>query len=1590
MNDKEHPTGIHTRHLKAKLDEVAVLLRSGNGHINGATKSSKELLPASELSTHLFSKAPVEFINERSATELGSITTESYEVLEELLANKSAFAFQTKTTKERISCIIALGDRPFIVSSIAESARESNIEITLFLHPILSLDGKKYSLSYIEILPVADDRLTVFRDSVERALRDLMNATDDFGSMVVRVDDLAQNLESQTKNSLQEAVSKREASDFLQWIIDGSYIFLGHAEWTLNKEGALSLKPSTALGIFKSHDDSYREQLIRESREDAVRTLSSANLLNVTKLRVESRIHRRLALINISIREESEGKPRAIHSLVGLLTSKAITQESSSVPLIRRKLRELIELEEVHDNSYDYKFIVDTIDRMPKEEALCLDTESLRAIIETAIGVHHQNHTRLWVSLDKSERGASVLLVVPRDRFNSDVRRSVQQYLEEVFHAVPGSAEYHLDFTRDPQVRLYFYIPIPAGAEHGKIDVKRWEKEILKLSRGWLDNLEERLLSSRTLRDPEVIARKYLGSFPPEYQAVQSVEQSEADIESMETLTESGPVAVRFRPGVTPGSYVVLIYKRDQEISLSQALPVLENAGLEVITSNTWQIAPRPGTPIYIHHFLVQIKRPGRVDQKVLDDIFAPGIAEVLLGNAENDSLNSLLLSGPLTIRAIGLLRAYACLLWQVNKFATRGAIFEALASVPASAVAFWKLFDLKFNPELQISVAARGQQFANLLNGYRDSLREVSEITKDRILRSLVSLLEHTVRTNFYLNRSALALKIHSEKVDVIPAPKPMYEIFVRSRYFEGVHLRASKVARGGIRWSERNDDYRSEVLGLMKTQKIKNVLIVPSGAKGGFAVRYLPKEPSEVPKVVEEHYKSFIRALLSIADNRVNDRVKHPQDVIIYDEPDPYFVVAADKGTATFSDVANKIAIDEYSFWLNDAFASGGSKGYDHKKYGITAKGAWECVKRLFHDIGLDYVSQPFTAIGIGDMSGDVFGNGLLLSDKVKLVAAFNHKHIFVDPDPDPVVSFAERKRLFELPRSQWSDYDRSLISKGGGIFERFSKEILLTPELRTALGIAPTVPDSINGEELIAAILRAPVDLLWNGGIGTYVKSRFESHADVNDGTNDRVRVNADELRVKVVGEGGNLGFTQRARIEFALEGGQINTDAIDNSGGVDLSDHEVNIKILFSELLRSGKVTLQERDQMMLDMAPAVIKAVLDHNKSHAAMLSMAVARSKKSVTYFQSLLRQMTKLGYINRSLDFLPEDEDLVERSNRKGGLSRPELAICLAAVKMWIKDVLLGSELIKDPLLKGYLLEYFPEVMRERFKDEIFIHPLGPNIIATQVTNTLVDAVGITFIHRMCLNYSVTPIAVIKCSLAAELVLGSRTVRAALSKFDNFSDNQLFLTLRREVSKSLRDGCAWFISYHGEDLTLDQIVELYRSSFLTVIQHTEEVLSGEELATFEKRFAEYQSLGFDEFVARRLSAYPFVVSIFEMLWTARESGKNIRAVAKVYSHVMEALGITTILKLENLIEPSNKWEHQVLVNSHEEIRKSISRITCRLLDRGALTRPAVIEEIRKSRSFEQLVGTIEEIRESVPTVAALSVIGKQLRGFEL
>ena len=1530
-----------------------------------------------QIAERLFARAPLELLEQHTSQELLEIIHTTASCVERVVTGEVAVDVHTARGRGCASIAIAVTDRPFVVNTVMECCREDGVRLRTLLHPVYDTNRGVVSASYIEIEDAEVERLQSLADKISSAIQSLLPVTDDYPKMQAHIRGIAEKL------SMSGGPGSEEISAFASWLTEGHFNLFGSVVLEA-QAGGLQIIDCAGLCSLKSD---LAEELKAELKLDIASLTKNGQGIFVNSLLSTSPVHRRTRLTSISFAEPVEpGKRERFSAFVGLFTSKALTQECSSIPLIRQRFWQLVKAEGFAENSHDFKSVASIVDSLPKEAALGLALDAIRLIVNSVLGVATSSETVTSVWPDADGRGICILVVMTRTRFDARVKQSIEEYLAGVFNADPVTSEHHLDITNRPVVRLYFYVPTSTSTLKD-IQVDDLRSSIAELARSWHEDLEIALTHKYRNGAVHKLLSNYGGAFSEEYRASQSIADCIDDIAQIETLSAQSPlqIAIANLDQDKPDAATIVVYGLGSEITISQAVPILENCGFLVINERSWKISPLHTPVVTSNRFRVRTRSGNPIDLNRFAQLLPPAMVRAFHEGRDNDILNTLLIEAGLDLRAVAGIRTYCRFLWQVKRFASRFSIYRTLANNPDLARQLWNIFEVLFDPKCKDSLEDRKRRAATESAALIESLRHVKDVTTDRIFRSMLALLENTVRTNFYLNLPYIALKFRSEAIDIMPHPRPMFEVFVNSPIVEGVHLRSGMVARGGLRWSDRPDDYRSEVLGLMKTQRIKNALIVPTGAKGGFIIKNTPTDPKQLPVAVREAYSEYIRALLSIADTMRDGRVVRAQEVLAYEGDDPYFVVAADKGTATFSDVANQIAVKEFSFWLNDAFASGGSNGYDHKKYGITAKGAWECVVRHFRDLGMDFERVPFTAVGIGDMAGDVFGNGMLLSRKLKLLAAFNHKHIFLDPSPDPERSFEERRRLFELKGSQWSDYQSSLISKGGGIFDRYAKEIPLGAEIREALGVTVDTPEVVSGDALISIILKAPVDLMWNGGIGTYVKSRQQSHAEVSDGANDAVRINADELRCKIIGEGGNLGLTQIARIEANRLGVSLNTDAIDNSGGVDLSDHEVNLKILFSRLLQDGKVSLEERNAILLEMANEVCEAVLNHNRSHALLLTHSAVGSRRGLQYYQGLLRDLVKHGYVNRALDNLPDDDELQDRHEEGAGLARPELAVCTATAKMWIKDVVLASDLLEERLLQPLLLEYFPQTMQKRWSAEVVAHPLARNILASQIANTLVDGMGITLLHQLSVQFGVPPVRVVECALVAELIFNTRAHRTALLALEPTIGTPLLLKLTNALGQSLVDAAGWFISRHGSAIRLPELVKRYDSAWRT--------LSGDMMpATLKERYqasrSEMMALGIDQEMASSLAVLPEVSTGLDLLWCAHQASASVVDAALVYGEVAAQLAVDQLLARCREAEARDRWEGELLIGTEQDIRGSVAELTMNMLSTKRISRDGVRAYLEQTIALDRWKMAVGDILQRAPEVASLAVLARQLQGF--
>lgn len=1522
-----------------------------------ATSDNERL---AQLLASLFARAPQRALKTISATQCSSIVSGCLATLRSHDAKPREVACNIYSEPHWCGLFLAVADRPFLVSSIAECLYEQKIALHAFQHPIVSYRGHLVAVSYIEIASRSradiSDKLPILCDTINA----LSKVVEDHSSMLTCIEEhfsISSNASAPTRWGNN---SSEDISDFVTWLTSGTFFFLGTQIW--NSHGEIT----RAYGLLQSNSD-YKGSLCSYMLEDLVWQKNIDIYFSIHKLPMRSIVHRRAPVIHIALRKKDSSD--AVVSIIGYFTSKAWACEAEDIPLLNRKVEYILQSEHTPPNSHDYKYVREVLDNIPLDDALRLPVEHLRSIGHTALGLFSEEDTRTNVSIDTQRRWALTTLIFAPEKYSAEIQSDIQTIVESHFGAPIHSSEVNLDTSKKRQIRLYISTPLPAPPINLD-NVDALEQRVHNATLDWEEKLAEH---------PETTFNPLQTSFSDPYQAAVSIEEAAHDYQSIALLNTTNPLhATLFSSTEEPTTPTLTCVSLNESVSLTTTIPVLENFGLEVLDANSYEVRHN-GQDLDIVKFVVQLQDSQSFDITSFNELVCPTLTKILLRKAIDDPLNVLIVTTRLTSSQVNVLRCFCALLWQTHKIATKRTMFLALATNPIFVKRFIEAFHTRFDPDKILTIEERTSQASEIEDAALGVLRDVSNISHDRILRALIDLLRNTVRTSFFQQQETITLKLASQNVQSMPSPRPLYELFVFSSRIEGTHLRSAKVARGGIRWSERLDDYRSEVLGLMKTQRVKNVIIVPNGAKGGFIIKRTSQPGPITPNDIELGYREYITALLSVTDNIRNDETIHPDKTVIHDEPDPYLVVAADKGTATFSDLANDIAVNDFHFWLGDAFASGGSAGYDHKKYGITAKGAWQCVIRHAKDAGID-LEQPFSTIGIGDMSGDVFGNGMLVSTHLVLVGAFNHKHIFVDPNPDPIRAYAERQRLFSLPRSQWSDYDQSAISNGGGVFDRNAKEIELTPVMREALAVDSSITSPVNGEQLISILLRAPVTLLWNGGIGTYVKSPAESNAEVNDGANDGVRVNADELRCAIVGEGGNLGFTQLARVDCARRGIRINTDAIDNSGGVDLSDYEVNLKLLFQPLIKNKAIQPTKRNEILSHIADEVVSQVLGHNQSQSLLLSMSELCSPATVEQFRQLIRMLEGLGIVDRLRDTLPDEQELESRILQKQGMLRPELALCSAGVKMWLKSALLAASPSYEEEWNVFLAAYFPSFIQEQYTDEITSHPLRNEIIINQMVESVTISTGISFIPTLFQQANQDLGHIVKCCLAANRILDFNTLRERIHTIDTYQSFSLFSTTWKELTDAIRQATRWLITTHPNQTSFSELVTLYTADFHTLIDCIDQILSPSSKEQFVRTNERYKQYGLSIQDAKTLAICPMILEVLEILWCTRQYGQDVRSTVNVTGQTLDALMIRPLFELEFSLSIQNKWDQELAATALQQLRRGVSRIVGKLLTISQLYNRSTARMLSQLRLTKELTKIMVEIGEDIAANKTITI----------
>ncbi|GAA4062435.1 NAD-glutamate dehydrogenase [Nonomuraea soli] len=1437
---------------------------------------------------------------------------------------------------------VVTDDMPFLVDSVTMELTRHDIGVHLIVHPQMrvrrdmtgrllgrgqeDITGQMQveSWMHIEIDRQSDPtRLKELEADLQRVLADVRHAVEDFVKMRALAVQTAEDL-SDNPPPLEPA-EVEDSIHLLKWLADGHFTFLGYREYRLDSaEDSLRAVPGAALGILrddKAGSDSFAAmpaELRAKARE--------RQLLIITKANSRATVHRSAYLDYVGVKLFSpEGEVIGERRFLGLFTHVAYNESISRIPVLRRKLAEVLDAAGLTPESHDGKDLIEILETFPRDELFQTSVEQLVPIAQGVLRLRERKQVRLFLRRDDYGRFISCLIYLPRDRYTTKVRLKMQELL---LKALGGATlDYSAMIGESALARLHVVVrgrrgePLPQP----KVDVEELESRLAAITRSWEDDLADALTEMTSEVDAPQLARRYQNAFPEGYKVDFPPKLAVVDLKRLEELVGASPDEISinlYEPyDVTEGERRLKIYKLGSPISLSKALPLIQRLGVEVVDERPYEV-DRDNDPstknAWIYDFGLRYSPSPEVGREDFKRLFQDGLSALWNGRAAADNFNALILVAGLTWEQVEILRVYAKYLRQAGSTFSQRYMERVLTGNVRLARLLVSLFEARLDPKR--SEETRHEMAEALTEEILGALDEVASLDEDRILRAYLEMIQSTLRTNYFQHgpdgkrKPYISLKLDPQAISVLPLPRPKYEIFVYSARVEGVHLRFGKVARGGLRWSDRMEDFRTEILGLVKAQMVKNTVIVPTGSKGGFVVKKPPVSGSREDVLAEgvACYRMFISGLLDVTDNLVEGSVVPPPDVVRHDGDDTYLVVAADKGTATFSDIANSVA-KEYGFWLGDAFASGGSVGYDHKAMGITARGAWESVKYHFRTTGVDIQTTDFTVVGIGDMSGDVFGNGMLLSPHIRLVAAFDHRHIFVDPEPDSAATFEERKRLFELPRSSWADYNAELISAGGGVWPRSAKSIPLSPQLRAALGIDGNV-NAMAPNDLINAILKAPVDLLWNGGIGTYVKGGAESNADVGDKANDALRVNGADLRCKVVGEGGNLGLTQLARIEFALNGGLVNTDFIDNSAGVDTSDHEVNIKILLDEVVRDGELTDKQRNQVFREMTDEVADLVLRDNYAQNVVLAAARAQSVEMLHIHARYLRRLERDGLVNRELEFLPSDKTLAERRQARLGLTAPEFSVLLAYTKLVVDAELLASDLPDDPYLASWLVSYFPSALRERFRTYMDAHPLRREIITTCVTNELVNSTGTSFMFRLGEETGASASDIAKAWLVTREVFDLPSFFRAVEELDNKVDTATQIAMLLEARKLCERGTRWLLTNRRPPLDLAGSVAFFVKGVNGLLTHMPKLLTGPDLAAFEDRRDSFVARAVPLELAERAAAMVPAYSTFDLVETAFSAGRPVGEVAEVYFDLADRLQLARLRERIIALPRDSRW----------------------------------------------------------------------------
>lgn len=1516
-------------------------------------------------------------------------------------------------------------DRPFLVDTILMSLEAQGIDVHRTYNIIVSVQRddngsmthiedvnesatSHLSLIHCEIAYQDNNELAALQHMLLAKVDTLDTVVGDWSQMREKLTDIKAEL---AKKPMPEVFySQQEIQAFLDWILDDHFIFLGYREYRL--ESGSMLEVNNSSGSPTKHNSNHLDLfaignsglgLLRGGEEDKLsesfsqlpavlkQLLTEPRVLMLAKSSRVSPIHRPVYMDFLGIHKfDDTGELIGEYRFIGLLTSQAYQLTVQQIPLLREKANKIMKMAHLPRDGHAHHKLMHVINTLPRDDLFQASVEELYPIVSGISQLQDKKSLRLFSRVDHYQRFVSCLVYIPRDKFNTELRIKVQNVLKEAYGGT--SSGFTTEFNESDHARVHVHVRTVPG-QVNDVDTAILESKLSMLMQSWSDHYQKMLLDDVGEQQANALMRRFLSYIPAAYQERFDARTAVEDTKRLAVLTDTQPMIWHLyqSTGDASNQLHLKLYGRKQPVILSKVLPVLENFGVSVISAQTYEF-DLPEQSVWMQEYELTLQHVNTVDMQVVRGQFEDSLKQIWAGRIESDSFNELVLTTKLDTYDVVVLRALSRYMMQAKAPFSRDYIQQTVVKNSAISVALGSFFDARMNPKY--NERDRIEKTTHIQAQIITALAAVDSLDEDRILRWYLDLINAMVRTNFYQTeadgqrKDRLSFKFLAADIPNLPKPKPMFEIFVYSPRVEAVHLRGGLVARGGMRWSDRMEDFRTEVLGLVKAQMVKNAVIVPVGSKGGFIVK--TKTMADGREAFQAEgiacYQTFLRGMLDVTDNIVDGHIVPPADTIRYDDDDPYLVVAADKGTASFSDIANALAA-EYNFWLDDAFASGGSVGYDHKAMGITARGAWESVKRHFRMREMDIQDRDdFTVVGIGDMSGDVFGNGMLLSTHIKLVAAFNHLHIFIDPNPNLATSYEERTRLFNLPRSSWSDYDESLISQGGGIFARTDKTIAISAEMKTLFDINE---DTLAPNDLISALLRAPVDLIWNGGIGTYVKSTNESHADVGDRANDALRIDGNELRCAVVGEGGNLGFTQQGRIEYAQTGGRIYTDAIDNSGGVNCSDHEVNIKILLGKVVEQGDMTLKQRNELLESMTDNVAELVLRQNYLQPQAIELSYIRAEANISDHQRFIQLLESEQRLDRAIEYLPSDEEMGKRQRMGSGLTHPELAVVMAYGKMWVYDHLLSSDVPEAPYFINELRKYFPDELVGRFFDEMKAHRLHREIISTYLTNNVVNRLGIEALFRLYEETGQSLAIIIRAYTIVRDVFAVSTAWQTLESLDNKVDATLLLNLELRLRDALERGVVWFINAFGQDLQVANMIGRFKES---VEQLTK---SG---GFIEQHFAQYleddtvvlMKEGLSDSDATLFAMLPYHVDALDAALLAEQYERPVNEIAALYFEAYQVLQLDWMMENIATLPQQDYWDRRARHALVNELTRSLRMLMDTLLSQADSQQAFDNWKSRQASQLEALTKERDKLdnnEDSHLSLSTLSVLMSELSG---